>query len=205
MTVMTVKRPANRFELLRLMPKGLRWAEIGVLRGEFSQQIWTVTDPAHLHLVDPWNCPYPWTDDKTKISELTYGLDNMREVTSRFAGCPKVSMWRMTSAEFFAPSRMARLDAVYVDGAHDYASVRDDLDGALNAINEQGWILGHDYCEGGVMSGVKRAVDEFLGDYKLHLWALTDEPLAPVHRVSEADKLRPAETAYNSFCIKVGK
>ena len=118
----------------------------------------------------------------------------------------RFSIWRTTSAEWW--QRTPCLDAIYIDGGHDYATVAIDLEGALRAIRKQarnvsGWILGHDYCEGGVMSGVRRAVDEFCEEHRLELWALTDEPLAAVHRVSEADKLRPEEVAYNSFAIEV--
>lgn len=199
-------RPTNRIELLKLLPKHLTWCEVGVLRGEFSQAILNQCQPHHLHLVDPWCGPYPWHDDKLKIDEMTYGLDNLRETTSRFMGRHEVSIWRTTSAEWW--QRTPCLDAIYIDGGHDYATVAIDLEGALRAIRKQarnvsGWILGHDYCEGGVMSGVRRAVDEFCEEHRLELWALTDEPLAAVHRVSEADKLRPEEVAYNSFAIEV--
>lgn len=199
-------RPANRRELLQLLPKHLTWCEVGVLRGEFSAEILSHCHPYHLHLVDAWCGPYPWHDDYLGTTELTYGLENLRETTLRFLGRPDVSVWRVLSSEWW--QRCPCIDAAYIDGGHDYATVTLDLEGALRAIKKQArhapaWILGHDYCDGGVMSGVRRAVDEFCERTGLKLWALTDEPLAPVHRISEADQLRPEMVAYNSFAIEV--
>lgn len=201
-----ITRPTDRVELLKLLPPHLTWCEVGVLRGEFSSEILRHCNPYHLHLVDSWCGPYPWHDDKLGISDITYGLDNLREVTTRFMGRQDVSIWRTTSAEWW--QCCPRLDAIYIDGGHDYATVAVDLEGALRAIRKTtrfvpGWILGHDYCDGGVMSGVRRAVDEFCQGRGFELWALTDEPLSPVHRVSDADQLRPDMVAYNSFAIEV--
>ena len=44
----------SRSFLLRQMPKGSACAEIGVFKGEFSQQILDQTQPRKLHLIDPW-------------------------------------------------------------------------------------------------------------------------------------------------------
>lgn len=199
-------RPANRIELLTLIPPGMTWCEVGVLRGEFSHEIIRHATPFHLHLVDSWCGPYPWRDQQTQAVELTYGLENLREVTTRFMGRVDVSIWRTPSAEWW--QQAPALDAVYIDGAHDFASVMIDLEGALRAINKrpdrgEAYILGHDYCDGGVLSGVRRAVDQFIETHGLEMWALTSESPSPVNRVSEADQLMPAEVAYDSFAIKI--
>lgn len=40
--------------LLAKMPKNSVCAEIGVYKGEFSQQILSLVKPKKLHLIDPW-------------------------------------------------------------------------------------------------------------------------------------------------------
>jgi hypothetical protein len=40
--------------LQRFVPKGLVGAEIGVFKGQFTPTILNVTEPAKLHLIDPW-------------------------------------------------------------------------------------------------------------------------------------------------------
>ena len=47
-------REQQRIALLHQMPRRASCAEIGVWKGEFSDQILSVTDPLKLHLVDPW-------------------------------------------------------------------------------------------------------------------------------------------------------
>jgi len=49
------------------------------------------------------------------------------------------------------------LDAVFIDGAHDYDNVFADLKFWIKKIRKGGQMLGDDY----VMSDVKRAVDDF--------------------------------------------
>jgi len=49
------------------------------------------------------------------------------------------------------------LDAVFVDGAHDYDNVFADLNFWIKKIRKGGQMLGDDY----IMDDVKRAVDDF--------------------------------------------
>jgi hypothetical protein len=44
----------DKTEFLRMLPKGGRWAEIGVFRGDFSETILRECKPRELHLIDPW-------------------------------------------------------------------------------------------------------------------------------------------------------
>ena len=45
---------AGRARLLQMMPQQAICAEIGVWEGDFSQPILDRTQPAKLHLIDPW-------------------------------------------------------------------------------------------------------------------------------------------------------
>ena len=60
-------------------------------------------------------------------------------------------------------------DFVFIDGAHDYASVKADIAKALAGLAPEGLIAFHDLrsgpgaCDGGWDPGVNRAVQEFLG------------------------------------------
>lgn len=58
------------------------------------------------------------------------------------------------------------LAAVFIDAAHDYASVKDDISFWLPKVKTGGILAGHDY--GGDWTGVKQAVDESLSDYEIH-------------------------------------
>lgn len=63
------------------------------------------------------------------------------------------------------------LDLVFVDAAHDYASVRDDIAAWLPLVRPGGAIAGHDHWQ----EGVRRALDERFGggqwtEASNHLW-----------------------------------
>ena len=43
-----------RESVLKGMPKGSVCAEIGVFKGDFTEDILSVVQPIELHLIDPW-------------------------------------------------------------------------------------------------------------------------------------------------------
>lgn len=51
-------------------------------------------------------------------------------------------------------------DLIFIDGAHDYTSVRNDIKIAFSALKAGGIICGHDYHSDG--QGVVRAVTELV-------------------------------------------
>jgi predicted O-methyltransferase YrrM len=56
------------------------------------------------------------------------------------------------------------LDFVFIDAAHDYESVKKDINAWFSKVKDGGTIAGHDYawCE-----DVRKAVHEFFGDKKI--------------------------------------
>ena len=122
-----------------LIPQGSVGVEIGVWNGASSLEFAEKT--SYLHLVDPW----PGRDDQ------------YQRVVSLFRGRP-VSVHRMTSAAFFRAFQGLMADWVYIDGLHDYESVKADLIGAVSILKPDGVIYGDDY---GKKDGVQQAVDQW--------------------------------------------
>lgn len=57
------------------------------------------------------------------------------------------------------------LDLVFIDGNHDYESVKEDIQLQIPKLKSGGLLAGHDYhLEEDCSPGVKRAVDELLKD-----------------------------------------
>lgn len=73
----------------------------------------------------------------------------------------RAKLLRMPSVEAAALFEDGGVDFVYVDGAHDYESVRADLQAWWPKINEIGLIAGHDWTDQEAHAGVKKAVEEF--------------------------------------------
>ena len=127
-----------------LIPLGSVGVEIGVWDGDSSVEF--LARCSHLHLVDPW-------PGRTAQYE---------KVRLRFAGKP-VTIHRATSEVFFATFG-GLVDWVYIDGLHDYETVRRDLIAARHILKPGGVIYGDDY---GKKGGVAEAVDEIYPNRRL--------------------------------------
>ena len=56
---------------------------------------------------------------------------------------------------------MSKIDYVFLDGGHDYETVKNDLNNCVEVINKNGTVLCDDYNLGSA-PGVKKAIDEFV-------------------------------------------
>jgi hypothetical protein len=77
-----------------------------------------------------------------------------------------INPMRMTSVEASRRFSDGELDFVFIDASHKYIDVCDDINAWLPKINESGTLGGDDIG----WSGVKRAVDETIGEgnYQIH-------------------------------------
>ena len=182
---------ADRSELLNLLEKGGRWAEIGVFAGDNAARLLEICQPAELHLIDPWRFdldfdwfdPPQWSplfgDAKRFVEQLSAWADvppgrhvndhfDMlhRAVAQRFAADARVRIHRTTSRDAASAFPDGYFDFVYIDGDHRYESVLADLQAYDRKLNAQGILLGDDFCEHGLVEnaeyGVIAAVAKFL-------------------------------------------
>ena len=56
---------------------------------------------------------------------------------------------------------MRKIDYVFLDGGHDYETVKNDLESCIEVINSNGTILCDDYNLS-YAPGVKKAIDEYV-------------------------------------------
>lgn len=181
----------TRRDMVASLPENAVAAEIGVLRGEFSAQILSTAVSA-LHLVDCWKWrPGPY--EKT----LNDGghESNYRHVLSMFAGHRKtgrVVVERGMSADVARSYPDGFFDWVYLDAAHDFDAVMEDLMAWAPKIKRGGFFLGHDYCDHeqarALGFGVVRAVTEFCLCTEWQLVATTTEewPSFMLQRIHES-------------------
>jgi hypothetical protein len=165
---------SNRRELASLLNRrGLlgRAVEVGVATGFFSEFILAHWRGAHLVSVDPWSAAPP--DEYIDVSnrsqdEHDQAYAHTKQRLARFG--ERSSVWRTTSVEAAARIPPASLDFAYLDGRHDYESVKEDLEAWYDKVRPGGILAGHDYLDGvlpeGVF-GVKSAVDEFFAAKRL--------------------------------------
>ena len=69
-----------------------------------------------------------------------------------------------TNGLLFLKKHNVKADLIYVDGGHDYMSVKNDLYNASNVIRNDGWILGDDFHH----PDVRRAAMDTFGETQIH-------------------------------------
>lgn len=145
----------RREELLRHMPKNGIVAELGVYHGDFAKNIFAITEPDKLYLIDYW----PHIEDQQKCAEnlkneLATGKVEMIEEMLEIA--------LPTFPDYC-------FDWVYLDACHRYKPTATALAILARKVKRDGIIAGHDFCNGmkslGYYHGVIPAVYEFCMDF----------------------------------------
>lgn len=172
--------PLTREELLDLLPKGRRIAEIGVARGEFSTELLARCEPAELSLVDHWLAEPGAT--------VEYGDQAEQDrrhvaVTANFTaeiGAERVRILRQSSAEASATFTDGTLDVVYIDADHSYDGVRGDLETYMPKLAPGGLLMGHDFARHKTFDfRVIEAVEDFARDTGAKVVAMTARDAFP--------------------------
>jgi len=158
---------SDRTELLKLLPKNMTIAEIGVDQGDFSQQILNICSPSKLHLIDLWQTKRYHKGKqeavenrfKNQIKNKTISIHNGSSLNQKFKN------------EYF--------DFIYIDTTHSYEQTLKELIHYQPMMKKGGIIGGHDYISGnwsgGIKYGVIEAVREFCLNYDWRLIYLTTE------------------------------
>jgi len=152
----------DRLALLEYLPRDAVVAEIGVLAGDFSEEILRVTQPRLLYLIDSYVAD-DWPSTNRFKAETHFSFVSTRFAKQIAAG--KVIVRKGNSWGEIAKIPDSSLDWAYVDAGHDYESVRNDLEACLSKIKPDGLLVLNDYtlCDftQGVPYGVIHAANEF--------------------------------------------
>jgi hypothetical protein len=159
----------DRIEFLREVKKLLRdvWAavEIGVLDGDFSQQIYSELNPAKLFLIDPFNSGGEKYGKELSFVNTAYSSqDNYSRVKKRFETYYGVIIERKFSYDAVKEYENGLFDFIYHDASHLYADTKRDLNDWLPKLALGGLICGHDLINFDTF-GVIKAVDEFCTEH----------------------------------------
>lgn len=153
----------SRYEALDRMPKGGRVAEIGVAYGDFSREILTRMQPEKFYAVDLF-CESVgfWDDGFFKESGTThYGWYEDR--FSDYIQSGTLEMEKGFSWDVMGRFPDRYFDYIYLDAAHDYASVEKDIRQVVKKIKSGGIIQFNDYTfqeNYGVVPAVNKMVRE---------------------------------------------
>lgn len=142
------------------LPDGSKVAEIGVYQGRSLAALWTFlreqSKKAEIFAIDTFEgTPGDREEAVGHGPEITLKdrfLANMRNIGMN----GELTTLTGQSTEMAERFEYHSLDAVFIDGGHDYAAVAKDLVAWTPAVKSGGIIAGHDYD----YPGVQRAVDE---------------------------------------------
>jgi len=116
---------ADRYEMLKSLPKGKVWAEVGTFKGAFAQKIIDICQPSKLDLMD-------LTFDLVKKHGYVYESDTV----TFYPGDSTSSLLKQPDKKY---------DFIYIDAGHDLINVASDTEAALLKLKDDGMIIFNDY------------------------------------------------------------
>jgi hypothetical protein len=142
--------------------------EVGTYKGEYANVICSTLKPAKFYGVDPYHYIEGMDNPDVDLYCNQPSLDALAEEVQIYLGTINegrtselIRKYSNQAAHDFADNS---IDLVYLDGAHDYESVKEDIAMWFPKIKEGGVLCGHDYTERSHLHefGVIPAVQEFL-------------------------------------------
>tara|TARA_B100001287_G_C22500476_1_gene443399 strand:+ start:74 stop:700 length:627 start_codon:yes stop_codon:yes gene_type:complete len=108
-----------------------------------------------------------------------YSLEAVRDLLKKFE--KNVHLIQGNSNKVLNKMDMSKIDYVFLDGGHEYNTVKNDLDNCIEVIKKGGTVLCDDYNLGSA-PGVKRAIDEFVLKNQLNVDILCENRFAKIQK-----------------------
>lgn len=152
--------------------EGATFVEVGAWKGRsaayMAVEIVNSGKRVEFHVVD-W---FKGSDEPEHHVDPDVREDRLFEVfqTNLASVIGIVTVHNMTSLEGSAMFEDNSLDFVFLDAAHDYQSVKDDIEAWLPKVKSGGVLSGDDYL--GTFPGVTKAVDEAFEKVEVPNWPI---------------------------------
>lgn len=143
--------------------------EIGTWAGEFAAFICRTNPQVHLTCVDPWLAYHEQPKQRSMDAYYAQAVERLAPLN--------VTILKKSSMEALPDVADRSLDFVYIDGAHQFDYVIQDLIHWTKKVKVGGIIAGHDYYAFGG-TGVVKAVDAYTHCHDIRPWYVTKE-IAP--------------------------
>ena len=108
-----------------------------------------------------------------------YTIEAVKDLLGKFKS--NIHLIKGNSNEILKKIDMSKIDYVFLDGGHDYNTVRNDLYNCIEVINKNGTILCDDYNLS-YAPGVKKAIDEFVKEKNLKCKLLRNSRFAKIEK-----------------------
>jgi len=108
-----------------------------------------------------------------------YSLEAVNDLLKKFE--KNVHLIQGNSNKVLNKMDMSKIDYVFLDGGHEYSTVKNDLDNCIEVIKKGGTVLCDDYNLGSA-PGVKEAIDEFVNKNQLKVDILCENRFAKIQK-----------------------
>ena len=108
-----------------------------------------------------------------------YSLEAVRDLLKKFE--KNIHLIQGNSNKVLNKMDMSKIDYVFLDGGHEYNTVKNDLDNCIEVIKKGGTVLFDDYNLGSA-PGVKEAIDEFVNKNQLNVDILCENRFAKIQK-----------------------
>ena len=108
-----------------------------------------------------------------------YSLEAVRELLKKFE--KNIHLIQGNSNKVLKKIDMSKIDYVFLDGGHEYNTVKNDLENCIEVIKKGGTVLCDDYNLGSA-PGVKRAIDEYVLKNKFNIEILCENRFAKIQK-----------------------
>tara|TARA_B100001121_G_scaffold4734_1_gene4146 strand:+ start:1070 stop:1699 length:630 start_codon:yes stop_codon:yes gene_type:complete len=108
-----------------------------------------------------------------------YSLEAVEDLLKKFK--KNISLLKGNSNKILKTIDMKKIDFVFLDGGHDYETVKNDLSQCIDVVNKGGTILCDDY-DLTYAPGVKKAIDEFINKNNFNCKIICNERFAKIEK-----------------------
>ena len=108
-----------------------------------------------------------------------YSLEAVEELLKKFK--KNVHLIKGNSNKILRNIDMSKIDYVFLDGGHEYETIKNDLINCIEVVDKNGTILCDDYNLS-YAPGVKRAIDEFTKENNFRCKLLRNERFAKIEK-----------------------
>lgn len=166
-------------KILNLAPKDPIIAEIGVLRGDFSEQIRNICKPKKLYLIDCWQKQddVRFVIDPCNDGDQMTHDENYKIVLEKYTNKDNIKIIKAFST--FAAKLFSRnyFDMVFIDASKYEEDVLSDLEAWWPLVKKNGMICGCNYenTEDDLFVEVKQATDLFCKNHNVYINHITSD------------------------------
>ena len=169
----------KRAYILKQLDKNSKFVEVGVWKGDFSKQIWNISSPNLLVLVDSWTfdekvrgCA-PQVSGEEPLSQNFFDQAK-KDTYDKFENVQNVNILDLNSREASSKYQDNFFDYIYIDAEHTYKAVTKDLEVWYPKLKKNGTLFGDDYYwreEDDTLS-LHKAYQEFIKKNYIKKWCV---------------------------------